>query len=698
MAELALPKFSLSRSTPKDVWSAVGRGEVALALGVVGIVTLLVLPVPAILLDLLLAISLTTAVLILMTSLLISKPLEFTAFPSVLLATTLFRLGLDVASTRLVLTHGHEGGDPAGHVIQAFGRLMMGGNFVIGVIVFIILVVVNFVVITKGSTRIAEVAARFALDSMPGKQMAIDADLSSGLINQDEARKRRKELEQESTFFGAMDGASKFVRGDAVAGMIILGVNIVGGMLIGVLQHHVSFATAASTYTVLTIGEGLVSQVPALVISIAAGFLVSKAGVEGSADKALVAQLATNPVSLGMVSAAAGVIGLVPGMPLLPFAGIALGTGVLAWRSSQTIKRAPALAAAAAPVGEPAEEPIGTALAIDEVKIELGYGLLTLINDVDGRKLTDQVRALRRTLAADYGFVMPAVRILDNMRLPNQGYALRIKEMEAGTGEVRIGALMCMDPRGGQVQLAGEHMREPAFGLPATWIDDSLREEAAFRGYTVVDPATVLTTHLTEVLKDNMADLLSYAEVQKLIKELTPEQKKLADDIIPSVVSATTVQRVLQSLLKERVSIRDLAMILEGIGEAAGQSSNVTALVEHVRGRLARQLCWANRGDDGSLPIITLSPDWEQSFADALIGAGEEKQLALAPSKLQAFIRSVRETFDRAAQAGETGVLLTSPHVRPYVRSIVERFRGQTVVMSQNEIHPRAKLKTVGQV
>jgi flagellar biosynthesis protein FlhA len=700
MAELSLPRMNLSRSTPGDVWKVLGRGEVALALGVVGIVTLLILPLPAVLLDLLLAVSLTTAVLILMTSLLISKPLEFTAFPSVLLATTLFRLGLDVAATRLVLTHGHEGGDPAGHVIQAFGALMMGGNFVIGVIVFIILVVVNFVVITKGSTRIAEVAARFALDSMPGKQMAIDADLSSGLCTQDEARKRRRELEQESTFFGAMDGASKFVRGDAVAGLIILGVNIVGGMLIGVLQHHVSFATAASTYTVLTIGEGLVSQVPALVISIAAGFLVSKAGVEGSADKALVAQLASNPISLGMVSAAAGVMGIVPGMPLLPFAGIALGAGALAWRSSKR-KAQPgidAAAAAAAAPAEAAEEPISTALAIDDVKIELGYGLLGLINDVDGRKLTDQVRALRRTLAGEYGFVMPAVRILDNMRLANQGYALRIKEMEAGTGEVRIGSLMAMDPRGGQVELPGEHVREPAFGLPATWIDDALREEASFRGYTIVDPATVLTTHLTEVLKDNMADLLSYAEVQKLIKDLPPEQKKLADDLIPSVVSATTVQRVLQSLLRERVSIRDLAMILEGIGEAAAQSSGVTALVEHVRGRMARQLCWANRADDGALPIITLSADWEQAFADALIGPGEEKQLALAPSKLQGFIRAVRETFERAAAGGETGVLLTSPAIRPYVRSIIERFRGQTVVMSQNEIHPRARLKTVGQV
>jgi flagellar biosynthesis protein FlhA len=703
VAELSLPKgMSFNAKTPGAIWGALGRGEVALALGVLAIVVLLILPVPAILLDVLLAISLTTAVLILMTALLIKRPLEFSAFPTVLLGTTIYRLALDIVATRLVLAHGHEGGDPAGHLIQAFGMFMMGGNFLIGVIVFIILVVVNLMVVTKGSTRIAEVAARFTLDAMPGKQMAIDADLSSGLITQDIARARRKDLELESTFFGAMDGASKFVRGDAVAGLIILGVNIVGGMLIGVFQHHVSFATAASSYTVLTIGEGLVGQVPSLLISLAAGFLVSKAGVEGSADKALVAQLATNPISLGMVSATAGAMGIVPGMPLLPFAAIALGAGVLAWRTAHRPPPPPPTAAgtpgAAGAPAEAAEEPISTALAIDDVKIELGYGLLGLINELDGRKLTDQVRALRRTLAQDYGFVMPSVRILDNMRLPSQGYALRIKEMEAGTGEVRIGSLMAMDPRGGQVALPGEHVREPAFGLPATWIDDSLREEATFRGYTIVDPATVLTTHLTEVLKDNMADLLSYAEVQKLLKELGPEQKKLADELIPSIVTVTTLQRVLQALLKERVSIRDLPTILEGAGEAAPHTSGVTALVEHVRGRLARQLCWQNRGEDGALPIVTMTPEWEQAFNDALIGNGDEKQLALPPSKLQAFIRAVRDTFERAAQNGESGVLLTSPQIRPYVRSIVERFRGQTVVMSQNEIHPRAKLKTIGQV
>jgi flagellar biosynthesis protein FlhA len=702
MADLGINLPSSQRPTAREMAGWVMKGEVAMALGVVGIIVLLILPVPAFALDLLLAISITSAVLILMTSILIRKPLEFTAFPTVLLVATLFRLGLNVASVRLILGHGHEGTEAAGHIIQAFGRLMMQGNFVIGVIVFAILVIVNFVVITKGSSRIAEVAARFTLDSMPGKQMAIDADLSAGLIDEAGAKLRRKELEQESTFFGAMDGASKFVRGDAVAGLIITGINIVGGMLIGVVQHHLPAGQAAASYTIMTIGDGLVSQIPALVISIAAGFLVSKAGVEGSADKALVTQLAMNPIGLGMVSAAAGVIALVPGMPIIPFAAISIGAGMLAWKRSKTARDAPAIAAreaaAAAQPAEQAEEPIANALAIDDVKIELGYGLLALINDLDGRKLTDQIRALRRTLAQEYGFVMPSVRILDNMRLANNGYAIRIKEMDAGSGEVRIGCLMAMDPRGGQVELPGEHVREPAFGLPATWIDDAMREEATFRGYTIVDPATVLTTHLTEILKENMADLLSYAEVQKLLKDLPGEQKKLVEDLVPSVVTATTVQRVLQALLRERVSIRDLPVILEAMGEAAPHTSSVQSLVEHVRSRLGRQLCWQHRDDSGALPIITLSPEWETAFAEALVGPGEEKQLALAPSKLQEFIRGVRDAFEQAALNGEAPVLLTSPMVRPYVRSIIERFRGQTTVMSQNEIHPRARLKTVGQV
>jgi flagellar biosynthesis protein FlhA len=707
MVDLGIPLTLTGANRPdaKMMWGWIARGEVALATGIVGIIVLLIVPAPAILLDLLLATSITAAVLILMTAVLLKKPLEFSAFPTVLLVTTLYRLGLNIASARLILSHGHEGTEAAGHVIQAFGQLMMGGDFVIGVIVFAILVVVNFVVITKGSTRIAEVAARFTLDAMPGKQMAIDADLSTGLIDEVEAKRRRKELEQESTFFGAMDGASKFVRGDAVAGLIITGINIVGGIIIGVVQHHVPVAQAFSTYTVMTIGDGLVTQVPALVISIAAGFLVSKAGVEGAADKALVKQLAMNPVALGMVSAASGVIAFVPGMPIIPFAGIAAGAGALAWKRSQDANKADldAKAVKASTAAGPAtegqdEEPIASALAMDDVKIELGYGLLSLINDLEGRRLTDQIKALRRTLAADFGFVMPPVRILDNMRLANQGYAIRIKEMESGAGEVRLGMLLAMDPRGLDVSIPGEQVREPAFGLPATWIDEGLREEATFRGYTTVDPATVLTTHLTEILKDNMADLLSYAEVQKLMKELSGEQKKLVDELVPSVVSVTTIQRVLQALLRERVSIRDLGAILEGIAEAAGSNPTVSQIVEHVRSRLARALCFANKGDDGTLAIVTLSPDWEAAFADSLTGVGDDKQLAMAPSRLQEFIKLVRENFERASQAGDLPVLLTGPVIRPYVRSIVERFRPQTVVMSQNEIHPKARLKTVGVV
>ena len=602
MANLDLSLPTQKPLNARTVFGWIATGEVGLAIGVVGIIVLLIVPVPSFLLDMLLAMSVTSAILILMTALLIRKPLEFTAFPTVLLVTTLFRLGLNVASVRLILGHGHEGTEAAGHIIQAFGKLMMQGNF------------------------------------------------------------------------------------------------IIGGMLIGVVQHHMAAGAAASSYTVMTIGDGLVSQIPALIISIAAGFLVSKAGVEGSADKALVTQLAMNPVALGMVSAAAGVIALVPGMPIIPFIAISLGAGSLAWRRSKSSREIPAPAAAEVKAGEAEEEPIATALAIDDIKIELGYGLLTLINDLDGRKLPDQIRALRRTFAAEYGFVMPAVRILDNMRLPTQGYAIRIREMDAGQGEVRLGSLMAMDPKGQQVELPGEHGREPAFGLPATWIDESLREEATFRGYTIVDPATVLTTHLTEILKDNMSDLLSYAEMQKLLKDMPADQKKLVDELIPSVVSATTVHRVLQSLLKERVSIRDLPTILEGLGEAAPHTSNVTALSEHVRGRLGRQLCWQNRAEDGSLPIITMSGEWEHAFADSLTGPADDRQLSLAPSKLQEFIRTVRDAFERAAISGESPVLLTSPTVRPYVRSIIERFRGQTVVMSQNEIHPKVRLKTVGQV
>ncbi|MEP5368535.1 flagellar biosynthesis protein FlhA, partial [Parvibaculum sp.] len=606
--------------TPGSLMADVAkRGDLALALGVMAIIVVLILPLPAFLLDFSLAISITFSVLVLMTALFIQKPLEFSAFPTVLLIATMLRLALNLASTRLILGQGHEGTGSAGKVIEAFGNFVMQGNFVIGVIVFAILVIVNFVVITKGSGRIAEVAARFTLDAMPGKQMAIDADLSAGLIDEKEARERRTNLENESSFFGAMDGASKFVRGDAIAGLLITFINVIGGIVIGVAQNSMSFGDAAHTYTLLTVGDGLVSQIPALIVSTAAGLLVSKAGVEGAADEALFDQLSGYPQALGMSSFVMGTMALLPGLPAIPFLLLSAGSGGLAFYLTKTRKKRDddiALAEAQEEEAKPvAEEPISTALKMDELRLEIGYALLPLINGKDHQKLTDQIKALRRQIASDMGFVMPSVRILDNVQIDSNSYVIRVKEVESGRGEVYVGQLLVMDPHGGQIQLPGLHTTEPAFGLPATWIDEGLREEASFRGYTVVDPPTVLTTHLTEILKDNMADLLSYAEVQKLLDELGKEYKKLVDDLVPSQITVTGIQRVLQTLLTERISIRDLPTIMEGIAEAVGHTQSLTLITEHVRARLARQICAAHMDGNNALPLLTLSPHWEQAFA-----------------------------------------------------------------------------------
>jgi flagellar biosynthesis protein FlhA len=535
--------------------------------------------------------------------------------------------------------------------------------------------------------------------------MAIDADLNAGLIDEKVARERRKALEDESGFFGAMDGASKFVRGDAIAGLLVVFINIIGGIIIGVAQQSLSFGEAARTYTVLTVGDGLVTQVPALIVSTAAGLLVSKAGVSGAADKALIKQFSGYPQALGMASAVMFVLALLPGIPMIPFLALSGGAAGLAWQARKQ-KQAKAIAdatAAAAPASAPgapaAEEPIASALKIDDLKIELGYALLPLVNGPDGQdRLTDQIKALRRQLAIEMGFVMPAVRILDNVQLEANTYVIKIKEVDAGTGKIWPNQFMVMDPAGNQVGVPGIHTTEPTFGLPATWVDASLKEEASLKGYTVVDAATVLSTHLTELLKNNMSDLLSYGEVQKLLKELPKEQSELVKDIVPSQVTISGIQRVLQLLLAERISIRDLSTILEGIADALAFSRNPATMVEHVRARLARQICAQNTSHSGYLPLIALSAKWEQAFAESLVGAGEERSLAMQPSKLSEFMAAVRDAFERAAREGEAPVLVTSAGIRPFVRSLVERFRSQTTVLSQAEIHPRARLKTVGSV
>jgi flagellar biosynthesis protein FlhA len=674
--------------------------DLALALGIIAIIAMLILPMPGWLLDFGLALSITVSVLILMTALFIDKPLQLSSFPTILLIVTMLRLGLNLASTRLILGHGHEGHQSAGGVIGAFGEFLMGGETIIGLTMFLILVVINFVVITKGASRIAEVGARFSLDSMPGKQMAIDADLSSGMISEQDARARRAELEAESGFYGAMDGASKFVKGDAIASLVITGINIIVGLTIGVIIHGVPFGDAFRTYTVLTAGEGLVSQIPALIVSIAAGLLVSKGSVSGKTGTALGEQLGRYPKAFGLVAALMGGLAFIPGLPLLPFAGFAALCGWFAWHMMRKEEERTAAARVQSLREErdaaSVEEPIARTLAIDAIRIELGYALLPLINDSNAEpRLDDQVRALRRQMATDYGFVLPSVRILDNMALGANAYVIFVKETEIARGEIRIDKLLVINPGNAEIGLPGEPTHEPVFNLPALWIDRGMREEAGLRGLTTVNSGTVITTHLTEIVKNNLPDLLSYTETQKLLMDVHKESEKLVADIVPAKISISGVQRLLQNLLAEEVSIRDIPSILEGIAEAVAFTHNIGQMTEHVRGRLARQIS-AQHSRDGAIPVLALGPLWEDIFHESIIGQGDDRHLAMAPGQLQDFIVTLRDHHDRLAAQGEMPCLLTSPAVRPFVRSVVERVRPSTVVLSQNEIHPRARIRTVG--
>jgi flagellar biosynthesis protein FlhA len=668
--------------------------DIALALAVVSIITVLILPLPPFLLDAGLSLSFTSAILVLMVAMFIRKPVEFTSFPTVLLLTTMLRLSLDVASTRQILSHGSEGIDAAGHVIAAFGGFLMGGDLLIGLIVFAILLVVNFVVITKGSTRIAEVAARFTLDAIPGKQMAIDAEMNSGAINEPSARRKRAELEQESGFYGAMDGAAKFVRGDAIAALIITSINIVGGFIIGVAQKGMSIHDAASAFTTLSIGEGLVSQIPSLLVSVAAGIVVTKGSGEGSVDTALVAQLSRSPKPLGIVAAAALALALIPGLPFVPFA---LLSGLAGWASWHRFQHPPLLEAAADPVPTaPGEAPITDALKIDQIRLELGYGLLILAGG-DTPKLTEQIKALRRSIASEMGFILPPVRIQDNMQLAADAYSIKIKEIAAGTGQLQATRLLAMTANGTLPDLPGDRTTEPAFNLPAIWIDPSDRELARSRGCTVVDPASVLTTHLTEVVKENMAEMLSFAETQKLLDELPREQQRLVTELIPSQLTVGGVQRVLQALLSERVSIRDLPTILEGIHEAcATQIRGVAAIASHVRMRMARQLTDAHLSPRGYLPLVVIGPEWEAELNEALVGPPDSRQLALPPGRLADFMRRVTQVFESIAAEGEIPVLLTSAPLRAHIRAIIERMQPSTPVLAQTEVFPRARIRTLG--
>jgi flagellar biosynthesis protein FlhA len=669
--------------------------EAALVAGVALVLAILIVPLPGALLDAALALNITVSVLVLMVALLLTRPLDFQSFPQLLLITTLFRLGLNVATTRAILAEGHEGPQAAGDIIATFGRYLMGGDILVGMIVFAILLMVNHVVISKGAGRIAEVSARFHLDAMPGKQMAIDADLSAGTIDEKEAKRRRRELEEESGFHGAMDGAGKFVKGDAVAGLISTFINLLGGLAIGLGRHGMPFMEAVETYSILTVGDGLVGQIPALLVSVAAAIVVTKAVREEQSDKLMAKELG-GWKPLAVASGSALMLGVMPGMPLLPFLALAGAAGAAAWW-----QRKAALAPPPEPEpepGSPAEPPVAEALRMDMLRLELGYGLLVLASG-EAPRLTEQIRGLRRAIAQEMGFVLPAVRIQDNLDLPPDTYVLRLKEIEVARGQLRPPMLLAISPEGPLPELPGERTEEPAFGLPALWIEERHREEALARGCTVVDCAGVLATHLTEVVRENMAELLSYAETQKLLEELPREQQKLVQELIPAQASIGLLQRLLQSLLAERVSIRDLPTILEGLQEAmAGNLRSLPQILGVVRLRLARQISEAARGPGGYVPIVTLSPEWEVAFAEALAGPPEERQLAMDPAKLQSFLQRLRDVMDAQAALGESPVLLTSGTLRPHLRAVVERFRPSTVVLAQGELHPRVRVRALASV
>ena len=675
--------------------------DIGFAFGVIMVLAVLFVPLPPVILDLGLAISLSVSVLILMVALWIPKPLEFNSFPTLLLVVTMLRLSLNVASTRLILSEGHTGPGAAGGVIEGFSRFIVSGNFVIGIVIFAILVVINFLVITKGSTRIAEVSARFSLDSMPGKQMAIDADLGAGLIDEQEAKRRRKELEDESGFFGAMDGASKFVRGDAVAGIIITLINVIGGILIGVLQYDLSVTEAANAYTTLTIGDGLVTQIPALIVSLAAGLIVTKGGTVGAANEAVLGQLSRFPKALYMASGMLVLIGILPGFPLPIFAlmaGLMAGLGryiqVQEEKAAEATRRAKIEEERAGESGK--DDTVQTTMKLDDLRLEMGEGLVPLMAATDAA-LPGKIKSLRNLFAREYGFILPSVRITDEPMLPANSYAILVQGVEVARGEVRPQGMMVVNPSDNPIKLPGEKAKDPTFGLDALWIQPMHAQQAEQQGYTVVDPESVITTHLTEVVKEHMPDLQTYGATQHLIEGLDRDYQKLIGEI-GGTSPAILVQHVLQALLTERVSIRNLPLIVEAIAEAKRTSSNVVTITEHVRRRLSNQICKALSDEQGFIPVITLSPQWDQEFVENVRVNGDDRNLIMSPQRIQDFVLEARKTIQKHAAEDRWPAILVSPEARSFIRNMLERVSPMTQVISHNEIHRNANLRTLATI
>ena len=667
-----------------------------MGLGVIGVLVIMMVPLPTIVLDLLLSFNITFSIVILLMSMYVLKPLDFSIFPSILLTVTLLRLSLNVASTRLILLHGNEGTSAAGQVIRAFGTFVVGGNYVVGLIVFFVLVLINFVVITKGATRIAEVAARFTLDAMPGKQMSIDADLNAGLISESQARQRRRNVEKEADFYGAMDGASKFVRGDAIAAVVITIINIFGGLIIGVLQQGMKIADAAKNYTLLTVGDGLVTQIPALIVSTAAGMLVTRSTASENLGKEITGQLLVQPRAIGTASVVLLIFALIPGMPKISFVAISVVTGALAFALFRSAKKLDTEKEKASTEVAAPKESIEAILPLDTLELEVGYGLIPLVDSNQGGELLGRIRAVRRQLALDMGFVVPAIHIRDNLQLKPNEYSIVLKGVEVAKGDVMPGYCLAIttDDRG--IKLKGIETKEPTFGLPAVWVAEREKDSIQARGFVVVDPATVVTTHITEILKSHADELLGREEVRSLLDNLSKAHPKVVDELVPGIVPLGVVQKVLQKLLKERVSIRDLLTILDTIADYAPLTKNSDILTGYVRQGLARTITKQYKDPEGQLSVITVSPEIEEHINRSIQHTDLESYLTPDPHVVQRIAASLQRFVPAFAAKGLQPVILSSSQVRGHLRKLLEKFFPNIVILSHNEITREVSVKSLG--
>ncbi len=675
--------------------------DMLMAVGLIGVLAIMIVPMQPFVMDLLISLSIAISVIMLVTSVYIKRALEFSSFPTLLLVFTLYRLSLNVATTRIILLRGAESGtSAAGEVIHSFGEFVIGGNYAVGIVVFAILVVINFVVITKGAGRVAEVAARFTLDALPGKQMSIDADLNAGAINEETARARRAEVAREADFYGAMDGASKFVRGEAIAGILIVFINMIGGIVIGAVQRGMSIGDAAQTFTLLTIGDGLVTQIPALIVSVAAGIIVTRSGGQNDLGTDLGKQVFSQPKALYAGAGVMGTLAIIPGLPFIPFTMMGVGFGLLANRMAkkESVRISEEAKAKEKEKDKKEPEKIESLLGVDTLELEVGYGLVSLVDGDKNGDLLERITGIRKQFAMEMGIVVPPLRIRDNLELKPGDYQVLLKGVAIATGSLMVGHLMAMDPGNVTEKVKGIPTKEPAFGLDALWISLSDKDRASYAGYTVVDLSTVIATHLTEVIRQNCSELLGRQELQTLLDGVKQSAPKVVEDLIPNVVSVGLVLKVLKSLLREGVSIRDLKSILEAIGEMAPHQKDPLMLTEHVRMILARTITKKLVGFDGQLTLLTLDKEVEETIASGIIQTDQGSQLSLDPEFVRRFISELNDQAASLLQESNQAIVLCSPLIRHHVKQLVDRFIPNITVLSHNELSPSVNIRSFGTV